>query len=257
MPVALTDDGVSIAYRVHGCGPRNLVFLHGWAGSGSYFDGTIEHLDLTAVRAISLDMRGHGESDKPDTELTLDRLAADVFAVADDAQAHRFVAVGFSMGGKLAQYLPLVDPSRVEGVVLVASPSAGELPLPAFVAAWADLAGDAEALLAATVIPYLHRPVPDQVLQRYGENAAKIPRAYLERTLHLVSSTSFIDRLGSIGAPAMVAVGAHDPFHSTEGAVVRSWPNARVESLDCGAEIPIELPTELARALESFLASLP
>src|SRR6266700_1678094 len=193
MPEVRTDDGVSIAYRSQGTGSRHLVFIHGWGGSGCYFEETVASLDLSAVRAITLDLRGHGDSDKPDTELTLDLLARDIFSVADDAGADAFVAVGVSMGGKLAQYLPLVEPSRVEGLVLVASPSAGELPLPEFVAEWVEVAGDAQAFLDRTVTPYVRKAVAEQVLRRYGEEAAKIPRRYLERTLNLVASTSFVD----------------------------------------------------------------
>jgi pimeloyl-ACP methyl ester carboxylesterase len=85
MPIARTDDNTSLAYRVSGTGARNLIFMHGWAGSARYFDETIAQLDGSAVRAIALDMRGHGDSDKPGTAWTLDRLAHDVLTVADDA----------------------------------------------------------------------------------------------------------------------------------------------------------------------------
>lgn len=256
MPVARTDDSVSIAYRAQGTGPRTLIFLHGWGGSRSYFNETIESLDLTAVRAITLDLRGHGDSDKPDTELTLERVARDVFAVGDDAAADAFVAVGFSMGGKLAQYLPLVDPSRVKGLVLVASPTAGELPTPDFVAEWVGLAGDAQAFVDA-IVPYLHRTVPEHVLQRYGEDWAKIPPAYLERTLNLVASTSFIERLASVLVHTLVVAGGRDPLHSEmRDAVIASLPNAHLEILDCGAEIPLEAPAELARLIQKFVAEL-
>lgn len=257
MPVARTDDGVSIAYSSHGTGPRNLVLLHAWGASGSYFDETIESLDMSAVRAISLDYRGHGNSDKPDTELTWERLARDVLAVVDDAAVDAFVAVGHSMGGKLAQYLPLVVPSSVEALVLVASPSAGELSTPTFVAEWVRLAGDAQGFVDTTVTPYLRRPVPEHVLRRFGENAAKIPRAYLERTLTLVSATSFIDRLGSVRTPTLVVSSTRDPVHATEREIVASLPNARIEILDCGPEIPMELPVELAHLIETFVAELP
>jgi pimeloyl-ACP methyl ester carboxylesterase len=256
MPVAQTDDGISIAYRTHGTGPRSLVFLHAWSASGSYFDETIESLDPTAVLAITMDLRGHGDSDKPDTDLTWERFAQDVFAVADDAGADAFVAVGHSMGGKLAQYLPLVDPSRVEALVLVASPSAAELPTPTFVAEWIGLAGNAQAFIDTTIAPYLRRPVPEHVLGRFGENAAKIPRAYLERTLNLVSSTSFIERLRSLRIPTLVVSSAQDPVHSTESDIVASLPNARLEIVDSGPEIPMELPAELAHLIEKFLAEL-
>jgi pimeloyl-ACP methyl ester carboxylesterase len=89
-----------------------------------------------------------------------------------------------------------------------------------------------------------------------GENAAKIPRAYLERTLTLVSSTSFIERLHSVRIPALVISSAEDPVHSTESDVVASLPNARLEILDSGPEIPMELPAELAHLIEEFVAEL-
>jgi pimeloyl-ACP methyl ester carboxylesterase len=256
LPVTRTDDGVSIAYRTQGTGSRSVVFLHAWGASGSYFDETIESLDPTAVRAITIDLRGHGDSDKPDTEPTWERLARDVFAVADDVAAEAFVAVGHSMGGKLAQYLPLVEPARVQALVLVASPSAGELPTPNFVREWVELAGNPQAFIDRTITPYLRRPVPENVLRRLGENAAKIPRAYLERTLNLVSSTSFIERLHSVRIPALVVSSAQDPVHSTESDVVASLPNARLEILDSGPEIPMELPAELAHLIEEFVAEL-
>jgi pimeloyl-ACP methyl ester carboxylesterase len=256
LPVARTDDGVSIAYRAHGTGPKNLLFLHAWSASGSYFDETIASLDPTTMRAIALDLRGHGDSDKPDTELTWERLAQDVFAVADEAGADTFVAVGHSMGGKLAQYLPLVDPPRVQALVLVASPSAGELPTPTFVKEWVGLAGDPRAFVETTITPHLRRPVPEDVLKRFGENAARIPRAYLERTLNLVSSTSFIERLDSVRIPALVVSSAQDTIHPTESDIVTSLPNARQEFLDSGPEIPMELPAEFAHLIEEFVGDL-
>jgi pimeloyl-ACP methyl ester carboxylesterase len=161
------------------------------------------------------------------------------------------------MGGKLAQYLLLVDPSRIEALVLIASPSADELPLPAFVAEWATLAGDAQALIDTTVAPYLLRPVPQEVLRRFGEHAAKIPRRFLERTLDLVSSTSFVEHLGSVRIPTLVVGSAGDPVHPTEMGILGSFPDARLQVLDCSPEIPMELPSELAHLIGRFVAELP
>ena len=257
MRIARTADGVSIAYRVQGGGPRNIVFLHPWGGSGSYFDETIASLDLASVRAITLDLRGHGDSDKPDGKLTLDLVARDVLAVADDAAAADFVAVGHSMGGKLAQYLALVAPSRVAGLVLIESAPAGHLPTPDFVAEWVTLVGDGQAILDKGVVPYIHRPVPEHVLRRFAENWAKIPRAYLEGTLKLVES-SFSERVRSVRVPALVVAGARDPLHSAMARdVVAALPRARLETLDCGAEIPMEMPGELAHLIEQFVSDLP
>jgi pimeloyl-ACP methyl ester carboxylesterase len=95
------------------------------------------------------------------------------------------------------------------------------------------------------------------VLRRFGESWAKIPRAYLERCLKLVES-SFSERLGAVQLPVLVVAGSRDPIHSElTDAVIASFPGAHLETLDCGAEIPMEMPGELARLIERFVAELP
>ena len=64
MPTLLADDGVTLSYRVQGRGPTTLLFMHGWAGSGSYFDEVVAELDLNALQVVTMDFRGHGDSDK-------------------------------------------------------------------------------------------------------------------------------------------------------------------------------------------------
>ena len=105
MPAVTTDDGVAISYATAGEGPPHLLFMHGWAGSGRYFDATIEHLDLTRLRAVTYDLRGHRESDPATDGYTLERIAADALAVADAAGLEQFVVVGFSMSAKFGQYV--------------------------------------------------------------------------------------------------------------------------------------------------------
>jgi pimeloyl-ACP methyl ester carboxylesterase len=113
MPSIQTRDGVRLHYEVWGVGPLTLLFLHGWAGSAGYFDQLLEHLDLIAVRAVTLDLRGHGDSSQPESGYTDEQLAADALTVADAVGAKQFVAVGFSMSGRFVQYVPLLAPDRV------------------------------------------------------------------------------------------------------------------------------------------------
>ena len=120
MPTATTDDGVSLAFESTGTGPPDLLFLHGWAGSGRYFGETIRHFDLRRARAVTFDLRGHGGSDPGGDGFSLDRIAGEVLAVADAAGLDRFVAFGFSMSAKFAQYVALRAPERVVGQILVA-----------------------------------------------------------------------------------------------------------------------------------------
>ena len=86
MPTVLADDGVTLSYRVQGDGPMTLLFMHGWAGSGVYFDEVIGDLDLNALQVITMDFRGHGDSEKAVGPYDLDRISDDVWAVADAAR---------------------------------------------------------------------------------------------------------------------------------------------------------------------------
>src|SRR6266498_3179553 len=72
------DDGVALEVTDAGSGPA-LVLVHGFGGAKEDF---ADHIEVLAerYRVITLDHRGHGESDGP-TELdaySLDRMAADV-----------------------------------------------------------------------------------------------------------------------------------------------------------------------------------
>src|SRR5258707_859935 len=80
MATVLANDGVRISYRVEGEGPTTLLFMHGWAGSGVYFDEVVAELDLNAVQVVTMDFRGHGDSEKAVKPYDADRIADDVWA---------------------------------------------------------------------------------------------------------------------------------------------------------------------------------
>jgi non-heme chloroperoxidase len=130
MPITRSSDDIELAYRVRGDGPTDVLFLHGWAGSGRYFDQTVECLDPSRFRMITFDLRGHGDSGRTDRGYTLDQIADDAIAVADAVGAQRVVLVGYSMSGKFVQYLACEHPDRVAAQVLVAGCPAFALPLP-------------------------------------------------------------------------------------------------------------------------------
>lgn len=253
MPFAIALDGTEIAYKARGTGPRTIILLHAWGVSGNYFDEATSYLDAQTLRAVTLDLRGHGESGKPDVPLTWDLLAADVLAVADEVGVSSFLVLGHSLGGKLAQYLAVVAAPRVEALMLVASPSAGELPAPDFVRAWTNLAGDGEALVNESVRRFLKREVPEEILARIASSAAKIPRIYLERTLHLVETTTFADRCSGISLPVLV-LSTEDGIHSTQRDIATSFPQAVIHKVASSAEMPIEDPQEFARIIMKFAA---
>ncbi|MFL5301696.1 MAG: alpha/beta fold hydrolase, partial [Anaeromyxobacteraceae bacterium] len=211
-----TDDGVPLAYRSVGDGPLGLLFLHGWAGSGAYFDQTVGYLDHGRTRAVTFDLRGHGDSGKATADYSLDRIARDTLTVMDAAGLDQAVITGFSMSGKFAQYLACSEPSRVLGQVLVAGAPAAEIPLPGDVLDdWYARAGSAGQMIEL-VRRFVARPVDEAALERFGQDAALVPRPALEGTLSACIGTSFADRLSSMTAPTLVVGGKHDTIFTPE-----------------------------------------
>jgi pimeloyl-ACP methyl ester carboxylesterase len=252
MPFAQTSDGVDIAYQVAGAGPTPVLFMHGWAGSGSYFNEMLKHVDLTRLTAITFDFRGHGDS-QPAEAYGLDELVADTIAVADAAQAARVVLVGFSMSGKFAQYVSALHPERVLAQILVAGCPTGELPLPPeLLADWYARAGNAEQM-AVLAEPFMTQPVAHEVLAEFGRLAARVPLGALKGTMEAITSTSF----AAVPVPTLVLGGLHDPMFPPDimrVGVAAEIPGAKLEFVDCGHEIPIEQPLELAALIDAFVA---
>ena len=100
MSTAVNDD-VRISYEVTGDG-RPLVLIHGWLCDRSWWaeTGYVDALGRDH-RLISVDMRGHGRSDKPRDPGAYRAacFAGDVLAVADAEGLDRFAIWGLSYGG--------------------------------------------------------------------------------------------------------------------------------------------------------------
>jgi pimeloyl-ACP methyl ester carboxylesterase len=259
MPTARTDDGINIFYQIRGDGPRNLLFMHGWAGSSSYWEELFKYLDLTGLRAITFDMRGHGESDPAESGFTLDRIAKDALAVADHAEASKFVVVGFSMSGKFVQYLSCMSPDRVDGQILIAGASAGEIPFPKETYAYfLSCAGNRE-MMRGMISQFIKEPLQPDIMDRFLDDATRVSLGDLDGTLNTCINTSFAEKLSKACTPTLVIGGMHDPIFTPDAlrlGVVTPLSGARLALVDSSHEIPIEKPRELAALIEAFLAGL-
>ncbi len=211
------------------------------------------------MRAITTSFRGHGDSDKPATGYSIERFAADMFAVANEARAEKFVLVGFSMSGKYAQYMAVMQPHRIVGLVLVAPVGASEFPLPPETKrSFCEAAGNPDQI-KTLLAPLSRVPIRRELMETYVDDFVKIPHAVLEGTFNMFSRTAFADRVKAITAPTLVMGGEYDPFMPRDyllAKVVSRIPGARLVELPCGHELPHELPRETAAFLTAFLAGL-
>jgi pimeloyl-ACP methyl ester carboxylesterase len=116
MPSFLSD-GLNIAYQSFGEGPAVLC-IHGFASSArvNWIEtGWVETLSGAGYRAIVIDNRGHGDSDKPyEPEFyTPTAMAGDALALLDHLGIRRAAVLGYSMGARIAAFLAYEQPERV------------------------------------------------------------------------------------------------------------------------------------------------
>jgi 3-oxoadipate enol-lactonase/4-carboxymuconolactone decarboxylase len=73
---------------------------------------------LQHFRVLRYDTRGHGASDAPQGDYTLEQFGRDALALADAVQVENFAWCGLSMGGAIGQWLALHAPGRLTSLVL-------------------------------------------------------------------------------------------------------------------------------------------
>jgi pimeloyl-ACP methyl ester carboxylesterase len=110
-------DGVSIAFERSGHGSTALVFVHGWLGSGRWFDGQRETFSPTHT-VVQLDLAGHGASGRERVKHSVEAYANDIAAVVQTLGSARVVLIGHSMSGAHALHASLSLPN-VAALVLV------------------------------------------------------------------------------------------------------------------------------------------
>jgi pimeloyl-ACP methyl ester carboxylesterase len=92
-----------------GMGEPVLVFLHYWGGSRRTWSKVIDGLKDN-YRCVAYDQRGWGGSDAPAEGYTLSDLAKDALSLIEAMGLRRYVLVGHSMGGKVAQLVASRNP---------------------------------------------------------------------------------------------------------------------------------------------------
>jgi 3-oxoadipate enol-lactonase len=102
-------------------GAETLVLLHGWTASADLNWFTCYRALGERYRVIALDHRGHGRGIRSKKPFRLEDCADDAAAVCDVLGVERFIPVGYSMGGTIAQLMWHRHRERVNGVVLCAT----------------------------------------------------------------------------------------------------------------------------------------
>ncbi|MFJ1648547.1 alpha/beta fold hydrolase [Streptomyces sp. NPDC088258] len=245
---------------------RPVVLLHARPTDRTMWDAHLPLLAEAGVRAIALDLPGHGDARVP-----ADREAApwtDVLDTLDHLGADRFVLAGNSLGALTALQVAVTAPERVEGLVLVGYRPHDQPASPRLRAAWdaertALAAGDLDAAVTAGVEAWTAPGATGEV----RAHAARMLRSRLTDQLAHGEPPLAADPLGegtqalrTLTAPALVGVGEHDmPDFFTGGEELARDLDAgpTVVIPDAGHLAPLEQPAAFCSLLLDFVRRLP
>jgi pimeloyl-ACP methyl ester carboxylesterase len=113
-------DGVKLAYQDEGRGDPPLLLVHCWTCDHTFFAPQVAHF-RRAHRIVAVDLRGHGESDKPRQDYTVAGFAEDLAWLCGQLGLEKPIVVGHSMGGNVALELAARYPELPAAIVMVDS----------------------------------------------------------------------------------------------------------------------------------------
>jgi len=109
---------VELAIGRAGDGTDPVVCLHGITAQHRAFNAAARYLGPSRG-LVGVDLRGRGDSDKPESGYGLEAHAADVVRVLDHLGLDSAILLGHSMGGFVALKTALAFPERVRALVLL------------------------------------------------------------------------------------------------------------------------------------------
>jgi pimeloyl-ACP methyl ester carboxylesterase len=114
-------DGAKVHYTDYGAGENALLFVHGWACDETFWAGQAGPLGAK-FHVITIDLPGHGQSDKPQIAYTMDLYARAIDAVLRDAKVNAATLIGHSNGTPVIRQFYRKFPGKTRALVIVDGP---------------------------------------------------------------------------------------------------------------------------------------
>jgi pimeloyl-ACP methyl ester carboxylesterase len=267
MPV-IQCNGADLYYEEHGEG-QPIVFLHGATAGLRYFESQLTGLS-NEFRAIAVDFRGHGRSEKTDLGHTFGQYARDVQAFLKQLELDQVVLVGWSMGALISwEYVHQFGTDRLQALVDIdMEPSPIKRPDYEYgTYERADLQEAIEAiqqdpigLLEEQAEALLNDPPTRELRNLILDEGARTPAPIQgSLTFGLSFISDYRDVLRSVDVPALVCAGADEKWRSVVSVehAAELIPDARFDIFeDSGHCITIEEPEHFNLVLSDFIESL-
>jgi pimeloyl-ACP methyl ester carboxylesterase len=261
MSTFFEHEGRRLAYTIYGDGPRTTVLLHGLLLSQKMHRPLARALAREGNRVVTLDLLGHGESDRPRdmAAYSMPFFGEQAIALLDHLEVDEAVLAGTSLGANTTLEAAAAHPERVRGMV-VEMPVLDNALLGCAIAFTPLMVALTFGEPVMKGVSWVTRRVPtgrvwgadvllDTVRQQPGPSAAVLQGLFFGRVAPGREIRKTID------VPALVIGHDRDPVHpfSDSDALVEELPDARLIRAESLLELrltPERLTTEIAGFLD-------
>ena len=261
MSTFFEHEGRRLAYTIYGEGPRTTVLLHGLLLSQKMHRPLARALAREGNRVVTLDLLGHGQSDRPRdmAAYSMPFFGEQVIALLDHLEVDEAVVAGTSLGANTALEAAAAHPERVRGMV-VEMPVLDNALLGCAIAFTPLMCALTFGEPVMKGVSWATRKLPtgrvwgadvllDTVRQQPGPSAAVLQGLFFGRVAPHREIRKTID------VPALVIGHDRDPVHpfSDSDALVDELPDARLVRAESLLELrltPERLTTEIAGFLD-------
>lgn len=251
-------DNTRIFYRLEGADDRPvLVMSHSLGCDHGQWDMQTRDL-LPHFRILRNDMRGHGASDVPAGDYSIERLGRDVLAMVDALGIGKFAFCGLSIGGMIGQWLGASAPDRLTHLVLAnTSPrmDTAAMETRRGIVLQSGMTAVADAVLGRFFTP--------ETLARQDADVGTARRTLLNTDPRgyagCCAAIRDMDQTGllaQIHIPTLIIVGDRDvstPWAGHSVVLARGIPHARVVHFPTAHLSNLERPRSFTSALTDFL----
>jgi pimeloyl-ACP methyl ester carboxylesterase len=265
------SDGATLAFRDTGAG-LPVVFLHPMPLDGEFWRPLTEN--LTGVRALVPDLRGHGASELgsltaggfalvPDAPvLSMARMAFDVLSLLDHLKVPAAVFAGCSIGGYVVQQIWRQAPERVRGLAFICSKpqpdAAANASKRAATMALARAGGSASLFdgMVQTLLGATARKLHPELVPQLRARMTLTPEAMVAVQSGLATRPDSVPTVATITVPILAVAGGEDPgVTPAEMKVFQSAPGGCEFHLlpDAGHFAAYEQPQKVAAFVSEWL----
>jgi len=259
------EPGVRLYYEDFGTG-EPFLFVHGGGMSHEMWEQQVGDL-ADDFRAVSFDLRGHGQSDKPPRGHSFDRFTLDACALAAHLGLEQTTVVCHGIGGYVGMLLALRHPRLVRRLVLVSTGTrfvGGDSERGGFsTELWERYTrGMARNKITATAElveqTFFHRDPGPVVRQAVVDVMLQWPLYAMKMLARDLEKIDLEKQLAEISMPTLVLHGMHDRKQRFSGAahLCSRIPGARMVAFEESAHNPhVEEVEKFNRVLREFASA--